>query len=232
MAPQLQVLLKVGRAAKSHCCPAETPRCLEPIILQAQELAHYKIELTSRTRKGIRFCSNCHLLPLILPWARGGAAAGQQRGHGGRSPHSHPAAPGRGYREVLVLAPHVRGIFLLPIEALQSSARAEQRPRWAQAQPPKPPTCHHHQGGNVSSFCATHLHLHHFGVMNWGCPSPGHSSCLQLHKHTSPIPTTQTGGARRARCSPHALLPHGGGELQGLQCLYAPSIRGAAPSSI
>ena len=29
-----------------------------------------------------------------LPWAWGGAAAGQQWGHGGRSPHPHPAALG------------------------------------------------------------------------------------------------------------------------------------------
>lgn len=92
--PLLWLLLKVGRAAKSHCCPAETPRCLEPIILQAQELARYKIKLTPRTGNGVRFYSNCHLLPLILPWARGGAAAGQQWGPGGRSPHPHPAAPG------------------------------------------------------------------------------------------------------------------------------------------
>lgn len=71
--------LEVGRAAKSHHPPAAMLRGLEPIILWAQELAHYKGKMTSRTWNGISFCSNCHLLTLPLASVRGGEAAGQLR---------------------------------------------------------------------------------------------------------------------------------------------------------
>lgn len=105
-------VLEVGRAAKIHRPPAKLLRDLESIIVQAQELAHYKGTVTSETWNGISFCSNCHLLPLPVPWVWEGP------GHGSLGGQEHPlqqsTAPAPGQGEVSGLTPHVTGNFLIP----------------------------------------------------------------------------------------------------------------------
>lgn len=91
-------VLEVGRAAKIHRPPAKLLRGLESIIVRAQELAHYKGTVTSGTWNGISFCSNCHLLPLPVPWVWEGPGQGWRAGTPSPAIHGSSPWPRRGVR--------------------------------------------------------------------------------------------------------------------------------------
>lgn len=84
------------------------------LLCWPQELARYKGTVTSGTWNGISFCSNCHLLPLAVPWVWEGP------GHGSLEGQEHPSR-----ERCQGSLPTSQGIFSFLGEALQSSAQGE-----------------------------------------------------------------------------------------------------------